>query len=118
MSKGKRYQVTVGGQLVDAFSKAAAERRVRALAADEWGVRRGFKLEVEELDGAISLVADLPDACRAYGAEFRVMISTLGYAAELQDAFRVNIGDANTPAYAVRQPTFADAMDYAKAVQQ
>ena len=88
--------------MTDRFSKSAAIKRIRALAAVEFGTTKGYKIEVQDLNGVTDSLSDLPEEMCKHGAEFRVMKSTLSRDAELRDMFRMNIGDANTAASAVR----------------
>lgn len=87
--------------MTDTFSRSAAVKRIRALAAVEFGNTRGFKIEVQDINGCTDSLRDLSaDHCKHH-AEFRVMKSTLGRDAELRDMFRMNIGDQTTPAFVV-----------------
>lgn len=91
-----------GTDMTDTFSRSAAVKRIRALAAVEFGNTKGFKIEVQDLHGVTDSLRHLPLSHCQHNAEFRVMKSTLSRDAELRDMFRMNIGDANTPAWVVR----------------
>jgi len=91
-----------GTDMTDRFSRSAAVKRIRALAAVEFGTTKGYKIEVQDINGVTDSLRNLPAEMCKYGAEFRVMKSTMSRDAELRDMFRMNIGDANTPASVVR----------------
>jgi len=84
------------------FTKTAAQKRIRELARQQWRTTQGRRLEVQQLNGMTENLRNLPNTCRAHNAEFRVMLSTTGRDAELQDMFRMNLGTDTTPAYVVR----------------
>lgn len=92
------------------FTKTEAARRVRdMIRAQEWNTK-GRRVEIQYVaatpgaypDGiTYPLSAGLERAHLEHGAELRVLLSTRGTWAELQDAFRMNLGTPETPAYLV-----------------
>lgn len=85
------------------FAKTAATRRVRELIKTQWPKTLGYKIEIQRLDGyTYSLRSGLGASERVYGAEFRVMKSTCGSWAELQDMFRMTIGSPTEPAKLIK----------------
>jgi len=93
---------TKGTHMTDTFSKSAAMKRIRALAAVEFGTTKGFKIEVADLNGCTDSLRNLPAEFCKHHAQFRVMKSTTGTWAELRDQFRMSIGDDITPAHEVK----------------
>lgn len=91
-----------GNNMTATFSKSEAVKRIRALAAAEFIKTKGYKIEVQDLNGLTDSLRNLPLTYCEHHAEFRVMKSTLGRDAELRDMFRMNIGDDNTPASVVK----------------
>ncbi len=81
------------------FSKTAAIKRIRALAAAEFGNTLGYKIEVQDLNGCTDSLRNLSLQHCVHNAEFRVMKSTCSRDAELRDMFRMNIGDETTAAF-------------------
>jgi len=88
--------------MTTAFSRTAAVKRIRALAATQWRTTKGYRIEISDLNGVTESLRHLSAKHCQHHAEFRVMLSCTGRDAELRDMFRMNIGDADTPAWVVR----------------
>lgn len=88
------------------FTKTEAARRVRSMITEQKWNTKGRRVEIQYIantpgtypDGiTYPLSSGLEPAHLQHAAEFRVLLSTRGTWAELQDVFRMNIGTPTTP---------------------
>ena len=92
---------TKGTDMTDTFTKSAAIKRVRQVIASQQWQTKGRRIEVSDLNGCTDPLTRIGAKHCKHNAEFRVLMSTVGRNGELQDIFRMNIGNADAPAFLV-----------------